>query len=313
MEIPSLLIPFFERLRFIAPDQYDAFVASLAVDRQTAFRVNTLKASEGEVISRLQSLQVLYAKVPGFPSTFISPTSEKKTLIHSPLWTQGQIAIQSLSSQLVSILLDPKPDELILDACASPGSKTSHIAALMGNTGNIVANDVSWARVGKLKDVCDQLGVTNMIPVNLPAEVLWRDYENTFDRAVVDVPCTMEGRIQLTDPDTYSDWSVKKIKRLSIEQKGILRSAVRCIKPGGTLLYSTCTLAPEENEEVIDWILEKDPSLAIEPLSAPNVPLLKPVMEWQGKTFNSQVQHCLRIMPDQKWEGFFVAKLRRTD
>lgn len=311
MEIPPLLVPFFERLRLIAPDHYDEFVASLETDRETAFRVNTLKATEEEVIRELQSAQILYAKVPGFSATFICPNSEKKKLTSHPLWKEGRIAVQSLSSQLVSILLDPQRDELILDACASPGSKTSHVAALMGNSGNIVANDVSWARIGKLKDVVGQLGVTNVIPVNLPAEVLWRDYEGTFDRAIVDVPCTMEGRIQLTDPDTYSDWSIKKIKRLSTEQKGILRSVVRCLKPGGSLLYSTCTLAPEENEEVIDWILEKDPSLTIEPMSLSYAPLLKPVMEWQGKKFNPLIKDCIRIMPDRKWEGFFVAKLRR--
>src|SRR6185503_4177192 len=134
---------------------------------------------------------------------------------------------------------------------------------LMENRGQIIANDMSRVRLYKLAANLKTLGVTNVTTMHMRAQDLWRKFPNVFDKVLADVPCSLEGRFLTTNPKTYKNWSVKKIKILSDHQKHILRSAVSAAKPGATIVYSTCTLAPEENEEVVDWILKKDPSLSL--------------------------------------------------
>lgn len=310
--LPPELSEYSSRVKEMYPNSSEAILKSLSTTSPIALRVNTLKTSDSILIPELESAGFSCISVPALPHAYIVTSEDDQKLSSTPQWRAGKFAIQSLSSQLVSLILNPEPRQLILDACASPGSKTSHLAMLMGDTGNIVANDASWQRLGKLKDVIGMLGVKSVVPVNLPAEVLWRDYENTFDHALVDVPCTMEGRMKLSDSSTYSDWSIRKIKRLSTEQKGILRSVVRCVKPGGTIVYSTCTLAPEENEEVIDWILRKEENLEVLPIDVTDVPRTAALTTWHNDIYDPRVRNSIRILPTGAWEGFFVAKLKKT-
>ena len=122
----------------------------------------------------------------------------------------------------------------------------------------------------------------------------------------------MEGRIQCDDPKTYEDWSTKKIKQLSMLQKYLLRSAISATKPGGIIVYSTCTLEPEENEEVIDWVLKREgDAIELEEISQPGVSL-KPGLNGWNKPFNEQVQKAARITPSETMEGFFIAKIRKV-
>ncbi len=307
---PTQLKEFVKRLHALYPERADTLLESMTKEQDVCIRINRLKTTNNQIQDNLTALGFSLSSVSGLPDTFRVQT-EGKRISATDEWKQGLFAIQSASSQLVSHILDPKPNELVLDACASPGSKTSHIAMLMHNTGNIVANDASWARMGKLKDVIRQLGVQTVTCTNIPAETLWRDYENTFDRILADVPCTMEGRIRFDDPKSYSDWSLKKIHRLSTEQKGIMRSLARCLKPGGILVYSTCTLAPEENEEVIDWLLRKDDTLELLPIEYEDVPFVDGITKWQSDIYLPELSHCKRILPDDLWEGFFIAKLQK--
>lgn len=308
----TLPIEFVKRLRQSYPDQADEILTSFTKPKRKAIRINTLIAKSADVLERLEESGVHCTPILAIPEAFFVDLSNGLVLSSLPLYHQGSFYIQSPSSMLASILTNPQHDELVLDACASPGSKTSHLAMLMGNSGTIVANDASRQRSQKLSHVLQEMYVTNVVQTTMPAEVLWRDYQDTFDRALADVPCTMEGRMDLSNPQTYEDWSLRKIKRLSTEQKGILRSVIRCVKPGGTIVYSTCTLAPEENEEVVDWILEKESgNLTIEPIELDSVPRLPILRQWNTRTYREEVQGCLRIAPTQEWEGFFVVKLKK--
>src|SRR6202035_4766795 len=126
-------------------------------------------------------------------------------------------------------------------------------------------------RLFKLKENFKTMGVINAKVLNLPGESFWKQLPEYFDKTLVDVPCSMEGRIRCDDPKSYKDWSTKKIKQLSKLQKYLLRSAVSATKVGGTIVYSTCTLAPEENEEVIEWVVNKTPdALIVEKIDFPN-------------------------------------------
>jgi 16S rRNA (cytosine1407-C5)-methyltransferase len=208
--------------------------------------------------------------------------------------------------------MDPKPNQLICDLTAAPGSKTTQLAALMENTGTIVANDISRTRIYKLLANLASAGVTNTQTLTFPGQALWKKYPNFFDSVLVDAPCTMEGRFSTKDPQSFADWKPKKVKLLSKLQKYLLWSAFSATKPGGTIIYSTCTLEPEENEVVVDWLLQKEKGhVTIEPIDLEIEDTQAGLTTWKKKTFASEMTETLRILPSQSMEGFYIAQLRK--
>lgn len=210
------------------------------------------------------------------------------------------------------LVLSPQPEEIILDMAASPGSKTTELATLMHNTGIIIANDKSPKRLFKLLENLKTQGVTNTKTSAIPGEFLWKKYPEYFDGVLLDAPCSMEGRFTTNDPNSYKDWSPRKIKELSNLQKWMLRSAISCTKIGGTIVYSTCAMSPEENEEVIDWLLKKmGDAITIEELSLEHLPKNPGLTQWGKKQYNPALAKTLRIYPSTLMEGFFVAKIKK--
>ena len=135
-----------------------------------------------------------------------------------------------------------------------------------------------------------------------------------FDRVLVDAPCSSEGRFRVDDQETTAYWRVRKIKEMSFKQKGILMSASRLLKPGGVLVYSTCTFAPEENEEVVDWFLRKSGrNFQLQDVDIDGVPRLPCLTAWGRDVFDADVMKCLRVKPDEKYTGFFVAKFKKEE
>jgi NOL1/NOP2/sun family putative RNA methylase len=240
--------------------------AVFAIKRPTTFRVNTLKIDCEE-------------------QAFIT-TAPLRQIQELDIYKNGEIYVQSLSSMIPAKVLDPRPGDFVLDICAAPGSKTSQMAALMRNEGQIIANDNSRIRIYKLEANLRNLGVTNTSIIQSQAQTLWQKYPEAFDKVLADVPCSMEGRFYTPDPKTYKDWSPKKVKQLAKLQQFILRSAFGCTKPGGIIVYSTCTLSTTENEGVVEWLLKKE----------------------RGKV---ELVSSERIAPSEVMEGFFVAKLRK--
>ncbi len=260
-----------------------------------SIRVNTLKSTTHDVIKQLDSLKISYEKISWCKDALLLPTATSKQVTESSLYKEGKIYIQSLSSMVPALVLNPQGGEKVLDMAAAPGSKTTQIAALMENKGEIIANDIDSNRIYRLKSVLLAQGVTNTITSRLPGQSLWTKYPEYFDKVLLDAPCSMEGKFDVSDPKTYSHWSLKKVKNLSKLQRWMLRSAVSATKIGGTIVYSTCTLSPEENEQVIDWILEKEKgNIILEKISIENLPLIKGY-----------------ILPSKTMEGFFVAKLKK--
>ena len=249
---------FLKRLESIIPsDKLHTILEAYTLSRPTTLRVNTLKTTVDQLTQLFDQQQILYEPSTISPISFIIK-SDKRKLIDLDAYTDGLFYIQSLSSMLPVIALDPKPNEKILDIAAAPGSKTTQIAAIMNNTGQIVANDNSRIRGYKLQANLKTQGVTNTSVIISAGQTLWQQYPEYFDRSLVDAPCSMEGTFVTSKPKTYEYWSVKAIKELVQRQKWLLRSAVSATKPGGTIVYSTCTLEPEENEKIIEWILKKE-------------------------------------------------------
>jgi 16S rRNA (cytosine1407-C5)-methyltransferase len=185
------------------------------------------------------------------------------------------------------------------------------MAMMMNDTGEIIANDLSPIRIFKLKANLAGQGVTHTTTNRMPGQFLWKRFPAYFDKALVDAPCSLEGTIYTERPKSYSMWSVHKIKELSQRQRYLLRSAISATKVGGEIVYSTCTLAPEENEGVIDWILAKE-KVEIVPISVPGLKTYPGITQWgNAKPYDPRVTACMRIYPTELMEGFFVAKLRK--
>lgn len=260
-----------------------------------SLRINTLKSTTVDVIKQLATLSISYEKVSWYKDALLLPTATSKQVTETSLYKEGKIYIQSLSSMIPALILNPQPGDKVLDMAAAPGSKTTQMSAMMENKGEIVANDIDSNRIYRLKSVLLAQGVTNTITSRIPGQSLWTKYPEYFDKVLLDAPCSMEGKFDVADPKTYTHWSLKKVKNLSKLQRWMLRSAVSASKKGGTIVYSTCTLSPEENEDVIDWILEKEKgSVIAEIISIDSLPLVNGY-----------------VLPSAMMEGFFIAKLKK--
>ena len=144
------------------------------------------------------------------------------------------------------------------------------------------------------------------------SSLMGRD-QHGFDKILVDAPCSSEGRFKIADKKTFAYWSLRKIKEMVHKQRGLLLNASRLLKPGGTLVYSTCTFAPEENEGVVNWLLKKTAgALKVEPVLLDDVVSYPAVEEWEGKIFNPAVRNCFRVLPTSEMEGFFITKIVKT-
>ncbi len=307
---------FLERLEQLIPkERKEEVFKAFCTTRPLSIRANTLKISADELERRLKEIGFSTERISWNKDTFLLLDDPEKTLdvlMNTEFYKKGYFYIQSLSSMIPPLVLSPRPNEKILDIAAAPGSKTTQIAALMQNTGEIIANDISKSRIYKLKANLKHQQVTNTKVICMPGQVLWKKYPEYFDRSLVDAPCSLEGMINCFDPKTYQDWSTKRIKILSQRERFLLRSAVSATRVGGIIVYSTCTLAPEENEEVIDWLLEKENgAIDLEPIDLPGLKTDPVILKWGKHVYNSKIKNAIRILPSATMEGFFIAKIRK--
>ncbi len=226
----------------------------------------------------------------------------------------GYYYVQEISSMMPMLIFQPRPNELFLDLCAAPGSKTTQAAALMQNTGTIIANDHKMDRIKILASNLERCGCTNTIITRNDAVQLCQKLAKKrikFDKVLVDVPCSGEGTLR-SSPKTFLMWNIKMINKLSRQQEKISASALGVLKEGGEMIYSTCTHAPEENEVVVNFLLENF-NIKIEKINLP-VKCRQGILEWQGKKFSKQIKDCCRIYPqDNNTEGFFIAKIKKLE
>lgn len=224
---------------------------------------------------------------------------------------RGELYIQNAASWLPIYALDPRPQEHILDMCAAPGGKTSHIAAQTDNQAIITANDNSRTRLHKMQHNLSRLGVKNCTFLLHNAQHLSRHLDSGFDKILLDAPCSGEGMIQFDTLKEFDSWSVSHIKRLEKLQKQLISEAWRLLKPGGTLVYSTCTMAPEENESVVHFLLRKHSDAHIVPIDL-NLENRHPsIMRWNNNDYHPDIQHTMRLLPSRHIHAFFVAKIMK--
>lgn len=272
-----------------------------------SIRVNTLKISVKDLKKRLEKNWVL-EQIPWCKEGFWIEHRKKErrdigNLIEHSL---GYFYAQEAASMMPPLVLDPKKDEVILDMAASPGSKTTQIAALMENKGVLIANDYTTLRMKPLSLNLQRCGVTNTAITLMQGQ--W--FKNMqFDRILLDAPCSGTGTIRKS-LKTLRIWNPNMVKRLAGTQRQLIDTAFKNLKENGTLVYSTCSLEPEENEAVIDFLLNKYENAKLEEINLKNLKKSDPVLEFENKEYNQEIKKCLKIWPqDNDTEGFFVAKI----
>ncbi|HTA76839.1 MAG TPA: RsmB/NOP family class I SAM-dependent RNA methyltransferase [bacterium] len=300
--------------RIIPANQWNQVLKSFNEERPTTFRVNTLKPSTQTMKERLEPQGFKIENVLWNKDAFILRKGRQKDLEKTNLYKNGEIYVQGLSSMVPPLVLAPQPGEKVLDLTAAPGSKTTQIAALMKNQGQIVANDNNAIRLEKLKANAALQGATNVTVLEAgEGGMVWKENHEAFDKVLLDAPCSSEGRFQLDTPSTYGYWREDTNRKMAKDQRRLLKSAVLSVKPGGTLVYSTCTFSPEENEMVVQWALETyGGALEIEDVTLPMPLHTRGLTQWGDLKFHPSVAKSVRVLPTPDVEGFFAVRFKKV-
>ncbi len=284
----------------------DKILLGMLDERNTTLRVNTLKTNNKAIKQVLKELNIEYEQVYFYEDAFIIKNKKEKDLQNLEIYKNGSIYIQSLSSMLPPLILNPQPGDNVLDLTASPGSKTTQMSALMQNKGYILANEIDKIRCDKLRYNIKMQGAQNVEIINEDGRKISKDVKEKFDKVLLDVPCSGEGRFLINKPKTYLNWSKKQVLELSNMQKELFESGYNALKRGGTLVYSTCTLNKIENENIIDWAIKK---LGAEILNI-NIKLNE-LTKVSTKGLDKDVEKAIKILPSKNMEGFFVCLLKK--
>ena len=313
---PSGALPeeFAQRLQQIIPserfaDCWTSFTRPMA----TSFRINSLRGRTEDVAAELTQAGFDLLPPAWNADAFSVPDDQRRALTESAACAEGRIYIQNPSSMIPPLALDPQPGEEVLDRAAAPGGKTLHMAALMENRGRIGAVEVVRNRFFRLRST-QQRGNAQIVQTYMKDGTrVWRQCPERFDRVLLDAPCSGEGLFQTDQPQTFAYWGKKKRAEMVRKQRRLLYSAVRSLKPGGTLVYSTCTFAPEENEAVVQHALEQfGDALAVRDIELHETRCSR-VSRVAGGGVCPPLRAARRIVPDGVMEGFFICKLYKRE
>ncbi len=258
MELPQ---DFTERIKSQLGESYIDFLAEYAKERTYGLRYNPLKIEKERLQSLLLQEQIALEEVPWAEEGFYYPADAHPGKL--PLHEAGAYYIQEPSAMITVQLLDPKPGEKILDLCAAPGGKSTQIAGRMRGEGLLVSNEVISQRAKKLSRNIERMGICNVVVCNETPKRLAERFPLFFDKIAVDAPCSGEGMFR-KDIQSRAEWSLEQVEVCVARQRDILEQAAMMLKPGGILVYSTCTFAPQENEQNAAWFVQRHPQFELE-------------------------------------------------
>ena len=301
----NLPAAFTERMKQMLGREYDAFIASYDKERSQGLRVNGLKTDPAEFAKTAPfSLNPVAWAAEGF-----AYGAEDRPGRH-PYHDAGVYYIQEPSAMIAASLLNPQPGEMILDLCAAPGGKSTQAAARLGGEGLLVSNEIHPARAKILSQNIERMGIRNAVVTNEDSGRLTKYFPAFFDGIIVDAPCSGEGMFR-KDETAVTEWSPENVRRCAGRQQEILENAAMMLKPGGRLVYSTCTFAPEEDEQAIGRFLEAHPEFALE--ETPDYPGLSHGVPAWGAGVTDGIEKTVRIWPHRtEGEGHYAALLRKT-
>ncbi|BAM03208.1 RsmB/NOP family class I SAM-dependent RNA methyltransferase [Phycisphaera mikurensis] len=297
-----------QRLPGLVPaERLQAAAEHFLAPRPVALRVNTLRLEPRTAAAALARDGLPAEPVAWSAAAFTVDPRRRALLVRHPLVEQGDVYPQGLASQLAAFVLDPRPGEAVLDLCAAPGGKTLDLAARLGPGADLAAVEASKPRFFRLRANLERAGAGSVRTYLHDGRRTGDKVPGRFDAVLLDAPCS--GDTRLRGGDDPSAWSVSKARRLGRKQRDLLASAIRCTRPGGRVLYATCSMCPEENEAVIDAAL-RGGAVAAEPVELPAGLAIPGLGAWRSETFDAGVTRARRVLPAGPHEGFFLALLR---
>ncbi len=291
---------FVEKLERYFPKYVSEILSGLKKAKKTTFRINRLKITRSEFVSQARKRGIKIQDVPWYEDAFVLVSPNQREFQNTDFYEAGQVYLQSLSSMVPPLLMDLSAGQRVLDLCSAPGSKTTQIASLTGGQVDLVAVEKIRPRYYKLKANLSRQGCEFVQTILADGGTIGKRYDEHFDRVLVDAPCSAEGRFDPTDPRSFKYWSERKVKEMAHKQRRLLVSGIRALRPGGILVYSTCTFSPEENEFMIKWALNKFPEMELVEFALPFKNVFRGIdgIGWH-------------ILPTDCFEGFYVVKLRK--
>ncbi|MCJ8008325.1 RsmF rRNA methyltransferase first C-terminal domain-containing protein [Lederbergia wuyishanensis] len=297
---------FLVKMKNLLKNEYEDFYKSYYEPKKQGLRVNTLKISIDDF---LEKSPFKLEKIPWVKEGFFYQDEERPG--KHPYHEAGLYYIQEPSAMAVGEMVDAKPGEKVLDLCAAPGGKTTHIASKMNQEGFLLANEIHPARAKILSQNIERMGIKNAVVTNETPARLAERFPDYFDRILVDAPCSGEGMFR-KDQDACDEWSLENVALCASRQGDILANAANMLKPGGRLVYSTCTFSPEENEGVISHFLKNDSRFKLERIEAYEG-FGKGREDWIPDAA-SDIDKTLRLWPHKlQGEGHYIAVLTKID
>ena len=288
---------FLKTMQDLLKDEYPEYLKCLAQPARRGFRVNTLKTSSEDLF---EVMDVPHEKSPFADNGYY--TDAPAGIGYTPAYLAGTFYMQEPSASSAVTILDPKPGMKVLDLCAAPGSKSTQILEKLQNQGLLVSNEIDRKRAKILLENIERNGAANAIVLNDNTDTVADTFPEYFDAVLCDAPCSGEGMMR-KEKEASAQWSRDLVRHCASLQKDILDNAYRCLKKGGTLVYSTCTLNIHENEEQILSFLERHPDMHMED---PHVSFGR-----NGFLKEKGIDHSVRIFPMDGGEGHFVAKMHK--
>ena len=285
-------------------DDIARIVNGCTATRPVTMRANALLSSREEVAATLDETGIAWQSVAWYDDAFILEDVREKQLWDMPLYQQGKVYLQSLSSMIPALVLDAQPGEDICDMCAAPGGKTTQIAALAGGKAFITACEMHAPRAEKLEHNLQKLGTRNITVLRTDARRL--DDFFSFDRILLDAPCSGSGTVRADDPRTAKRFTPTLVEKSRKSQRALFAKALAMMKPGSTLVYSTCSVLPCENEGIVEEGLYRARKIG----TFETVPIRRDGFE-ELPCLPTSIEGTLSICPTDLYEEFFVVKIKR--
>lgn len=300
----SLPKVFLQRMEKLLGMEYEAFLESYRMERHYGLRRNPLKAEQPVFEEKMPfALEPVSWAHEGY--YYRAAQQPGRHVLHEA----GAYYIQEPSAMAVVEILDPQPGETILDLCAAPGGKSTQIAGRMKGDGLLVSNEIIPGRAKILSQNVERMGIVNCVVCNETPQRMAVFFPVFFDRIVVDAPCSGEGMFRKDDA-AVAEWSVAHVSMCADRQRDILEEAAKMLKPGGVLVYSTCTFAPDENEEVISGFLQEHEAFFVEKIPHDDA-FMQGRPDWCREPAEG-IENTFRLMPHRlKGEGHYIARLRK--
>lgn len=302
---------FLHKIAKIYPHHYTKICETFLSKKISSFRINYCKIDLTSLRRELLQEHVKSRELSFPKGAFLLTKTTLRDFQKRDVYLQGKVYVQNVSSMLPILALDPKDGEEILDLCAAPGTKTTQIFSLAPGA-VITAVEKNRIRYYKLMANLKIQGADTVKVLLLDGMWVRKKFPESFDKILVDAPCSAEGRFNVINPRTFQYWKPRKVKEMVNTQKKLLNAAFYALKPQGELVYSTCTFSPEENEEIINWFINKfEGQIELLPIKFPLSNIVDGFIRWKDLKFSPTLRLAKRIIPNEYMEGFFVAKLKK--